>query len=108
MPSTKRPEPSPWPLLDVTGCMRSSPRLVLDYGPPALAALLLGLLVTNSPDLAILFLALVVGTAALASPTAAWVATALVVALTFKGLVTLGVLPGVATYIDIPVAWGAF
>ena len=33
---------------------------------------------------------------------------ALVAALTFKGLVTLGVLPGVATFVDLPLSWLAF
>ena len=41
------------------------------------------------------------------APAGAWVLAALVAALTFKGLTTLGVLPGVATYMDIPIAWGA-
>ncbi len=56
------------------------------------------------------FLALValLGVAAAASPASTWVAAALVAALTFKGLVSLGVLPSVATFIDIPLAWGAF
>ena len=44
---------------------------------------------------------------ALAAPAGSWVLAAVVAALTFRGLVTLGVLPSVATFVDIPIAWGA-
>jgi hypothetical protein len=47
------------------------------------------------------------GVAAAAAPASAWVGAALVAALTFKGLVSLGVLPSVATFTDLPLAWGA-
>jgi hypothetical protein len=55
------------------------------------------------------FVALVafLGVIASAAPASAWVAAALVAALSFKGLVTLGVLPSVAALIDLPLAWGA-
>jgi hypothetical protein len=55
------------------------------------------------------FVALValLGVAAAAAPASAWVCAALVAALTFKGLVSIGVLPSVATFIDLPLAWGA-
>jgi len=49
----------------------------------------------------------VVGCATLAAPAGVWVACALVAALTFKGLVSLGLLPSVATFADLPLAWGA-
>lgn len=55
-----------------------------------------------------LALAALAGVVAAASPASTWVAAALVAALTFKGLVSLGVLPSVATFIDLPLAWGAF
>jgi hypothetical protein len=45
--------------------------------------------------------------ALLAGPASIWVLAALIAALTFKGLATLGVLPEIATYLDIPLAWGA-
>jgi hypothetical protein len=35
------------------------------------------------------------------------VVAAIIAAITFKGLVTLGALPSVATFMDIPLAWGA-
>lgn len=49
----------------------------------------------------------VLGITALAAPAGAWVICALIAALTFKGLVTLGVLPSVATFVDLPLSWGA-
>ena len=45
--------------------------------------------------------------AALAAPPSAWVAAAVIAALTFKGLVSLGLLPSVATFLDLPLSWGA-
>ena len=45
--------------------------------------------------------------AALAAPPSVWVAAAVVAALTFKGLVSLGLLPSVATFLDLPLSWGA-
>lgn len=45
--------------------------------------------------------------ALLVGPASIWALAALVGALTFKGLATLGILPDVAIYLDIPLAWGA-
>ena len=55
------------------------------------------------------FVALValLGATALAAPASAWVGAALIAALTFKGFVSLGVLPSAATFVDLPLAWGA-
>ncbi len=55
------------------------------------------------------FVALValLGATALAAPASAWVGAALIAALTFKGLVSLSVLPSSATFVDLPLAWGA-
>lgn len=47
------------------------------------------------------------GLAAISVPAGAWALCAVVAALTFRGLVTLGALPSVATFVDIPLAWGA-
>lgn len=67
-----------------------------------------GALVVLRPEVGLGAGALLIGAAFVASPAAAWVAAALVAALTFKGLVSLGLLTGVATFFDIPLAWGAF
>src|SRR5689334_15281435 len=47
------------------------------------------------------------GVAALAAPAGAWVLCALIAAVTFRGLVELHALPAVATFLDLPLAWGA-
>lgn len=67
----------------------------------------LGSGVTASRQVTFLALLALLGSLALAAPASAWVVTALVAALTFKGLVSLGALPGVATFADLPIAWGA-
>ena len=54
-----------------------------------------------------MFTLAVLCSAALSAPAAGWVLIALVAALTFKGLVSLALLPGVATFVDLPLAWGA-
>ena len=61
----------------------------------------------TKPQVAFVATIAVIGVAAIAAPTGAWVICALVAALTFKGLVTLGVLPSVATFVDLPLSWGA-
>lgn len=47
------------------------------------------------------------GLFAVASPAGAWAAGALVSAVLLRGLITLGVLPSLMTFVDIPLAWGA-
>ena len=70
-------------------------------------ALALGWGLTLNQQLSLLALVALLGVLASASPASAWVGAALVAALTFKGLATLGVLPSVATFVDLPLAWGA-
>lgn len=77
--------------------------------PTALAlALLLGYLSARTPLMALS--ALLAAAALLALflvPSAVWVMAATIAAITFRGLATAGLLPGLATYLDIVLAWGA-
>lgn len=79
----------------------------LPFLAAALLAVALGWGVTINQQLAFVALVVVVGLVASAAPTSSWVAAALVAALTFRGLVELGLLPSVATLVDLPLAWGA-
>ncbi len=49
----------------------------------------------------------VMGLFALTIPATYWVVTAVVSAVLLRGLITLGVLPTLMTFVDIPLAWGA-
>jgi len=69
--------------------------------------LVIGVETAANPQVAFVLVVCMVGALALAAPAGAWVLAAVVAALTFKGLVTLGLLPGIAAYLDIPIAWGA-
>ena len=71
------------------------------------ASLLLGAAVAANPQLAFLAVLALLGFAALAAPASTWVLAALVATLTFKGLTSVGALPTVAAFVDIPLAWGA-
>jgi len=71
-------------------------------------AFALGAGVTANQQVTFVALVALLGMMAVAAPASAWVGAALVAALTFKGLASLGVLPSVATFIDLPLAWGAF
>jgi hypothetical protein len=71
----------------------------------ASAALAAGVVV--NPQVTFVLAIAVVCIATVTAPAAAWVLFALIGALTFKGLVSLGALPSVMTYIDLPLAWGA-
>ena len=73
----------------------------------ALLAVALGFGLTFNQQLSFVALVVIVGVAASAAPTSSWVAAALIAALTFRGLVELGLLPSVATLLDLPLAWGA-
>ena len=73
----------------------------------ALLALALGGTAAIKPQVSFVATAALLGAAALAAPAGAWVLCAVIAALTFKGLDTLGLLPTVATFIDLPLAWGA-
>ena len=72
------------------------------------ASAALGAGVVINPQISFACLVALLGAFALAAPASAWVLAALVAALSFKGLVSIGVLPSVATFIDLPLAWGAF
>jgi hypothetical protein len=71
------------------------------------ASLAIGVLVVKAPPIAF---ALAVGPAVILmttrSPTV-WVASAVIVAVTFRGLVELGLAPGYAQFAHVPLAWGA-
>jgi hypothetical protein len=67
----------------------------------------IGATAATSPQVSIALLALALGVFSAAAPASAWVGASLTGALTFKGLVTLGILPSVATFMDMPLAWGA-
>ena len=79
--------------------------------PAALAACLLaaflGSAVGTNEQISLALVVAILGLAAVTAPAGAWALAALLTALTFRGLVTLGALPSIATYLDIPLAWGA-
>ncbi len=70
-------------------------------------AVLIGVLVAFNPQVALVAALILICAAALAAPASRWAIAALIAALTFHGLVSVGVLPSVATYVDIALAWGA-
>jgi hypothetical protein len=82
---------------------RSAVLAVLAAGAAAAA----GTGVVYEPQVAFLLSVTALCLAALAAPAGAWVLAAVVAALTFKGLGALGGLPSVATFLDLPLAWGA-
>ena len=71
------------------------------------AAALVGALVALNYQLAFLAVVFVLCAGALAVPAGYWAIAALIAAVTFRGLVGVGALPSVATYLDIPLVWGA-
>jgi hypothetical protein len=73
----------------------------------AAASLAIGVLVVKAPPTAFA-LAIVPAVILMTtrSPTV-WVASALIAAVTFRGLVELGVAPGYAQFAHVPLAWGA-
>ena len=85
----------------------------LPSGPPAAAVVgtalpvAVGAAVTVNWQLAFIGVLAVLGVMASSASASSWVAAALVAALTFRGFVELGVLPAVATFVDLPLAWGA-
>ena len=80
---------------------------VLAWVGAAFASVLLGWAIAINPQVAFIGTVAFLGVAALAAPAGAWVLCALIAALTFRGLVELEMLPSVATFIDLPLAWGA-
>jgi hypothetical protein len=73
----------------------------------AAAAPALGFAIGLDEEVGFLATAVAVGLIAMGAPAGAWAAAALVAALTFRGLVSAGALPPVATFADIGLAWGA-
>jgi hypothetical protein len=73
----------------------------------ALGSLALGFGVVHNLQVSFLLLAGLLALPALAAPAGAWVLAAVVASLTFKGLASLGIVPGVATFLDLPLSWGA-
>jgi hypothetical protein len=69
--------------------------------------LLLGVLVPLNAQLALAVAVAVLAVLGLGIPASSWVAAALVSALVARGIVTLGLLPGAASFLDMPLAWGA-
>lgn len=75
---------------------------------PGLAlAVAVGVGAAMKPQVALVCTVAIVSVPFLAAPAGGWALTALVAALTFKGLVSLGALPSVATFMDLPLAWMA-
>lgn len=66
-----------------------------------------GVAMSTDSRIAFVVVAAIVGMAALSLPASTWVLGAVVASLTFKGASSLGLLPGIATYLDLPLAWGA-
>jgi hypothetical protein len=83
------------------------PRPVTPWVGAALGSIALGAAIAVNVQVAFLVVITFLGVAALAAPAGAWVLCALVAALTFRGLVEVNALPPVATFIDLPLAWGA-
>jgi hypothetical protein len=73
----------------------------------SVVAVAVGASLALNPEAGFILTLVGLGTLALAAPAGIWAIAAIVAALTFRGLVTLGVLPGLATFVDIPLAWGA-
>ena len=80
---------------------------ILPFIGAATLAVALGWGLTVNEQLSFIVLVALVALIASAAPASAWVMAALVAALTFKGLVSVGVFPSVATFVDLPLAWGA-
>jgi hypothetical protein len=83
------------------------PRPVMPWLGAALGSIALGIAIALNLQVAFLVVLTFLGVAALAAPAGVWVLCALVAALTFRGLVEVNTLPSVATFVDLPLAWGA-
>ena len=86
---------------------RTMTRSVLPWAAIVVASLALGAGIAVNLQVAFILVVTLVGLASLAAPAGAWVLCALVAAVTFRGFVQLGVMPSVATFLDLPLAWGA-
>jgi hypothetical protein len=83
------------------------PRPVLPWVGAAFGSVALGFGIAMNLQVSFILVIAFVGVAALAAPAGAWVICALVAAMTFRGLVEVNALPSVATFVDLPLAWGA-
>jgi hypothetical protein len=88
-------------------CMDVWPRLVPLWLGIGLCSAALGFGIVANLQVAFIALVALFGIAALAAPASSWVIGAVIAAVGFRGLVQLNVLPAVATFIDLPLAWGA-
>jgi hypothetical protein len=73
----------------------------------ACLCLVVGATVAINWQVSIALVALALGLSAAAAPASAWVGASLTAALLFKGIVSLGLMPSISTFLDIPLAWGA-
>jgi hypothetical protein len=96
-------------VLRAIGSASSTPRSIeVGTGVVVVAtSVAVGAAAVRSPALALLAVVAALSAAGLAAPAGVWAGATLVSALTARGLVELNVLPGAATYLDIPLAWGA-
>lgn len=68
---------------------------------------ILGYATVESPQAALVFVAIAVLLLLATTPPIAWCLAAVVAAVTFRAFSSAGILPGIGTYLDIPLAWGA-
>lgn len=69
--------------------------------------LVVGLTAGVSLGVAIVLWVVAMAVFAITAPAGVWAVAALVSAVLLRGLITLGVLPSLLTFVDIPLAWGA-
>ncbi len=72
-----------------------------------LTAAILGAVAVRNQQIAFVLLAILVGTFAVAISPSAWVGLAIFSVVGLRGAITLGAVPSVVTYIDIPLVWVA-
>jgi hypothetical protein len=79
------------------------------FGPlvTAAASVAVGAAIAFNPQLGFAAAVALLAAIGIAAPAGSWALCALIAAVTFRGLVTLGALPSIATFVDIPLAWGA-
>lgn len=70
-------------------------------------SLLVGAMLALDPALGLVAFVGLMGLFALTAPSGLWVFGALVSAVLLRGLISLGFLPDLMTFVDIPLAWGA-
>lgn len=73
----------------------------------AILSAAIGVALAVNAQVGIVVFAAAMGISASAGSTAAWIGAALSAALLAKGLSTVGALPSVASFMDIPLSWGA-